>query len=209
MKELYNDGKSSLSASIAIVDYLFHYYGDPWIPWSTLYDEFGLPKIIKTYEKCIEVILFDSLDDSKINPELEDGFLEHAEKVIKLYKIAVVEDVYDKTKSQRLVEEIFEYHRWILNAAERGLTRTPFQERQDIDPFRNLYKTLGSLEDYFRQLEDLKDSAYVTALKNLLLLEGTLGLDLQKKVLQQINLSGYAEKLFQQPSLKLVLPDVI
>ena len=89
------------------------------------------------------------------------------------------------------------------------MTRTPFQERQDIDPFRNLYKTLGSLEDYFRQLEDLKDSAYVTALKNLLLLEGTLGLDLQKKVLQQINLSGYAEKLFQQPSLKLVLPDVI
>ena len=111
LKEYFNAKKTSLQASISIVDCLFNNNHSPWIPYEIQRSEIGLAKILSIYQKCKVVISFDNLKESDITFYMggyDRGFLAHCDEQIDGCREELEGADLEKTKSELLINDIYQ-----------------------------------------------------------------------------------------------------
>lgn len=212
LEDLFKAKKTSLIASLSLVDCLLNCNASPWISFEIQRNEIGFANVIRIYEKCRQVIVFDRLDEADITFYMagyDGGFLAHCSNQIDCYREEIKCSDLDRTQSELLVQEIFETHRYVLARAEKVLTGYPYENQKNIDRCEGLNRALSRLNEKLKELKTLKNTQYERLVKEILRYESSLDLDIQTKVREQMNSSTYLDDLLKQPLLCLVLPDFI
>lgn len=212
LEDLFKAKKTSLLASLSLVDSLLNRNISPWIPFEIQRNEIGFANVIRIYEKCRQVVLFDQLDEAEIifyMAGYDRGFLAHCSDQIDGYREEIKCADLDRTQSELLIEEIFEMHRYLLVRAEKVLTGYPYENQKNIDRCEGLNRALSRLNDKLNELKTVKNKQYERLVKEMLRYESSLDLDIQTKIRKQMNSSSYLDDLLKQPLLCLVLPDFI
>jgi hypothetical protein len=187
---LWTEDYSSLVSTLTVVDNL--HQGSLLKPDVRHFD---YDDMIRHYKKCKTVIELNKLDDTQIpfcTGFFEDGdFLLHIDDVIERIEDAKEDDENEKTESEKIIAEVFYYHRIVMGCAENCIND---EKRTTRSPHRwteTMFRQAKKLNGYLQKLGKLKGIDYPDALMEVLICEKSFPKVTQQKIYDEIKASGH------------------